>query len=126
VEDDQLSLAIGKKGQNVRLASKLIGWELDIRSTTQKLPLSALDGVGEKTEEILKTAGIHGIKDLLRKTAEELSEIPGIGAKTAEKLLASAKEALAKKGAASKTVEVPAEEEVKEIVPEEGKEEAGA
>ena len=131
VEDDQLSLAIGKKGQNVRLASKLIGWELDVRSTTQKLPLSALDGVGEKTEEILRSAGIHGIKELVKKTVEELSEIPGIGAKTAEKLLASAKEVLAKKSDPNKTVETPPsetglDEEVKNAEPEEGKEEAGA
>jgi N utilization substance protein A len=105
VEDDQLSLAIGKKGQNVRLASKLIGWELDVRSAMQKIPLSALDGVGEKTEGLLKEAGIHGLRDLLKKTAEELSEIPGIGPKTAEKIIASAKEVAAKKGVAGKAVE---------------------
>jgi N utilization substance protein A len=101
VEDDQLSLAIGKKGQNVRLASKLIGWELDVRSATQKIPLSSLDGVGEKTEEILKEAGIHGLRELLKKTVEELSEMPGIGPKTAEKILASAKEASSKKSPAN-------------------------
>jgi N utilization substance protein A len=127
VEDDQLSLAIGKKGQNVRLASKLIGWELDVRSTTQKLPLSALGGVGEKTERF-SSGGHSWIKDLLKKTVEELSEIPGIGPKTAEKILTSAKEALSKKGAASKSVESPspdAESEAPAPVPGEGKEEAG-
>ncbi len=137
VEDDQLSLAIGKKGQNVRLASKLIGWELDVRSATQKIPLGALDGVGEKTEEILKEAGIQGLRELLKKTVEELSEIPGIGLKTAEKILASAKEAATKKNAKNKVVEsaVPAEvieagaaeEETEEKAPdaEKGREEAG-
>ena len=105
VEDDQLSLAIGKKGQNVRLASKLIGWELDVRSASQKIPLSALDGVGEKTAEILAEAGIRGIRDLLRKTVEELSEMPGIGLKTAEKILASAKEAGSGKALPKKVVE---------------------
>ncbi|MDD5226642.1 MAG: transcription termination factor NusA [Candidatus Omnitrophica bacterium] len=130
VEDDQLSLAIGKKGQNVRLASKLVGWELDVRSATQKIPLSLLDGVGEKTEEILKEAGLHGIRELLKKTAEELAEIPGIGLKTAEKILASAKETVAKKGVTSKPIEkaVLSEEETKEKVPdvEKGQEEVGA
>jgi N utilization substance protein A len=138
VEDDQLSLAIGKKGQNVRLASKLIGWELDVRSASQKVSLSSLDGVGEKTEQILKEAGIQGIRELLKRTVEELSEIPGIGAKTAEKVLASAKEAATKKSPAGKMTdktiseEVPeaeaAAEETKEKAPEEekGREEAGA
>lgn len=105
VEDDQLSLAIGKKGQNVRLASKLIGWELDVRSASQRVSLSELDGVGEKTEEILREAGILGVRDLLRKTVEELSEIPGIGPKTAEKILASAKEAASRKNMPPKVIE---------------------
>jgi len=105
VEDDQLSLAIGKKGQNVRLASKLIGWELDVRNAAQIIPLSSLDGVGEKTEEILKEAGVLGIKDLLRKTVEELSEIPGIGSKTAEKILTSAKAAMSPKSMTAKTTD---------------------
>ena len=48
VADDQLSLAIGKRGQNVRLASKLIGWELDVRSRSQLLPLTSVEGLGRK------------------------------------------------------------------------------
>ncbi len=98
VEDDQLSLAIGKKGQNVRLASKLLGWRLDVRSLSQKIPLSALDGIGEKTEKILKEAGIRTIKDIIKKTPQELTEIPGIGAKTAEKIVTSAHRAIIEKG----------------------------
>gem|GEM_PF-5247949 len=108
-----------------------------MRSATQKIPLGALDGVGEKTEEILKEAGIQGLRELLKKTVEELSEIPGIGLKTAEKILASAKEAATKKNAKNKVVEsaVPAEvieagaaeEETEEKAPdaEKGREEAG-
>ncbi len=94
VAEDQLSLAIGKKGQNVRLASKLIGWTLDIRSTSQKIPLASLKGVGEKMEGILKTAGITSVKDLLKATPEDLSKIEGIGPKTAEKLIQAAHEAI--------------------------------
>ncbi len=98
VEDDQLSLAIGKKGQNVRLASKLLGWRLDVRSRSQKIPLSELDGVGAKTEEILRNNGIQSIKDLIKTTAEDLSKIEGIGLKTAEKIIASAHRAILQKG----------------------------
>ena len=98
VEDDQLSLAIGKKGQNVRLASKLLGWKLDVRSKSQKIPIASLDGVGEKTEALLKEKGIHSIKDIIKATPEDLSKIPGIGPKTAEKIIASAQRAIIEKG----------------------------
>ncbi len=94
VAEDQLSLAIGKKGQNVRLASKLVGWTLDIRSTSQKIPLASLKGVGEKMEGILKAAGITSVKDLLKANPEDLAKIEGIGLKTAEKLIQAAHEAI--------------------------------
>ena len=98
VQDDQLSLAIGKKGQNVRLASKLTGWKIEVRSLSQKIPLSQLEGVGEKTEGILKAAGITTLKDILKSTAEDLAKIKGIGPKTAEKIIASAHRVLLKEG----------------------------
>src|SRR3989338_2620152 len=88
VQDDQLSLAIGKKGQNIRLASKLLGWRLDVRSLSQKVKLASLDGICEKTEELLKANGIQGIKDLIKTTPGDLSKIEGIGPKTAEKIIA--------------------------------------
>ncbi|MBI3999556.1 MAG: transcription termination/antitermination protein NusA [Candidatus Omnitrophica bacterium] len=94
VAEDQLSLAIGKKGQNVRLASKLVGWTLDIRSTSQKIPLSSLKGVGAKTEALLRAAGINSVKDLLKSTPEVLAKIEGIGPKTAEKIIQAAHEAI--------------------------------
>jgi len=99
VQDDQLSLAIGKKGQNVRLASKLLGWRLDVRSLSQKIPLSDLEGVGEKTEQVLRAAGIQSLKDIIKTTAEDLAKIPGIGEKTAEKIIASAHKAIIEKSA---------------------------
>jgi N utilization substance protein A len=177
VADDQLSLAIGKKGQNVRLASKLTGWKIDIKSeskmekisneiletfkglpsigdvasrvlynegfrsikevaevdpeelakvleiekekaeevvkgalrmiqkeegteVTQKIvpagqpaldPVDRIEGVGEKTAEILKANGFTTVQDILQANVESLSALPGIGTKKAEKLIQSAK-----------------------------------
>jgi N utilization substance protein A len=101
VEDTQLSLAIGKKGQNVRLASKLIGWNIDIKSEEEKrreieaqmaaltapgTALTELAGVGPKTIEKLEAAGITSIEKLADMTPEQLVEIPGIGEKMVEKI----------------------------------------
>jgi len=101
VDDSQLSLAIGKKGQNVRLASKLIGWNVDIKSEEEKrreieaqmaaltapgTSLSELAGVGPKTIEKLEAAGITSIEKLADMTPEQLVEIPGIGEKMVEKI----------------------------------------
>lgn len=99
VEDDQLSLAIGKRGQNVRLACRLIGWELDIRTKETadleakkaKASLEQLKGVGEKTLASLKEAGIDSIEDILKAELEGLIKIKGIGKKKAEKLIEEAK-----------------------------------
>lgn len=99
VEDDQLSLAIGKKGQNVRLASKLIGWRLDVRSKSQKIPIGSIEGIGEKTETLLKENGINSIKDLIKASPEDLMKIEGIGQKTAEKIIAAAQRAIIQKEA---------------------------
>ena len=101
VEDSQLSLAIGKKGQNVRLASKLIGWDIDIKSEEEKrreieeqmtaltapaTPLTALAGVGPKTIEKIEAAGITSVEKLAGMTPEQLMEIPGIGEKMVDKI----------------------------------------
>jgi N utilization substance protein A len=176
VADDQLSLAIGKKGQNVRLASKLTGWKIDIKSeskmekisseilekfktlpyigdvqsrvlynegfrSTKEVsevdpeelakvlgiekekaaeivegalrmtregaqeahpqeppssgapgpdPVDQIEGVGEKTAEILKTHGLKTVQDILKADAAGLSALPGIGVKKAEKLIQAA------------------------------------
>src|ERR1700744_2363987 len=101
VEDTQLSLAIGKKGQNVRLASKLIGGNIDIKSEEEKrreieaqmaaltapgTPLTQLAGVGPKTIEKLEAHGVTSIEKLADMTPEQLVEIPGIGEKMVEKI----------------------------------------
>jgi len=101
VEDSQLSLAIGKKGQNVRLASKLIGWDIDIKSEEEKrreieeqmtaltaptTPLTVLAGIGPKTIEKIEAAGISNLEKLASMTPEQLMEIPGIGEKMIDKI----------------------------------------
>jgi N utilization substance protein A len=99
VDDDQLSLAIGKKGQNVRLASKLTGWQLEIKSKTQLtspvVTLRSLPGVGPAMEERLTKAGVTSVEQIAGLTAEQLTAIEGVGEKTALKLIESAKAALA-------------------------------
>jgi transcription termination/antitermination protein NusA len=103
VEDDQLSLAIGRHGQNVKLASKLVGYSIDVkgRSSTEDkqrakqesgLSISDLPGVGKKSEDALASAGYKTIDDIAKSTVEKLTEVQGIGKKTAEKIIASAKE----------------------------------
>ena len=119
VDDDQLSLSIGKHGQNVRLASKLVGWELDIRTKTaiaeatakkeeakeepqgaapqaEGADLTQLSGVGEKTLALLKESGFNSVEDIAGADIEKLTKIKGIGEKKAEKLIKEARK-LAKK-----------------------------
>jgi N utilization substance protein A len=105
VADDQLSLAIGKGGQNARLAARLTGWKIDLISKSDekkrqevarasRLEVEVL-GLGEATTEKLISAGIETVQELVATAFEKLVEIPGIGEKTAEKVLASAQEYLA-------------------------------
>ena len=101
VDDAQLSLAIGKKGQNVRLAAKLLGWQIDIKSEEEKrqeiesqmaamalrgAPISNLTGLGEKTLDRLRSAEIKSVEQLAQMTPEELVQIPGIGDKTIDRI----------------------------------------
>jgi len=101
VDDTQLSLAIGKKGQNVRLAAKLLDWHIDIKSEEEKrqeiesqmaamalrgASISELQGLGEKTVQRLQEKGINTVEQLAQMTPDELTQIPGIGEKTVEKI----------------------------------------
>ena len=143
VADAQLSLAIGKKGQNVRLAAKLTGWKIDILSEseyeqerqkerdqeieaaiakeTRKMAeeneavetmeaeaaaaeaeaedaggLTRIEGVGQKTADLFRQAGYDTIEKIAAMTDEEILAVPGIGDKTAQKILLSARELLNK------------------------------
>jgi len=102
VDDTQLSLAIGKKGQNVRLAAKLLGWKIDIKSEEEKrqeveqqmqamtgasaTPIEQVAELGESIIQKLVAAGITTVESLADMTPEQLEEIPGIGEKTLEKI----------------------------------------
>jgi N utilization substance protein A len=109
VSDDQLSLAIGKAGQNVRLANKLTNWNLDVRSESQKREaaqasaqatvdeLSQLDGVGPKTAEALQKGGWGDVKRLAKAKPDDLTALSGIGEKSAENIIEAARSFLAKK-----------------------------
>jgi N utilization substance protein A len=102
VDDTQLSLAIGKKGQNVRLAAKLLGWKIDIKSEEEKrqeveqqmqamagvtaTPIENVTELGDSIIQKLVAAGITTVEALADMTPEQLEEIPGIGEKTLEKI----------------------------------------
>jgi len=107
VEEKQQSLAIGKKGQNVRLASRLIGWQIDVKSEEQKkqevlsvmesltsssTSLSELEGVSDRIIERLREAGIENVERILELGEDKLKEIPGVGDKTAAKIMEAARD----------------------------------
>ncbi|GHT71094.1 transcription termination/antitermination protein NusA [Endomicrobiia bacterium] len=103
VSDDMLSLAIGKNGHNVRLAAKLVGWHIDVKSEGQKKhkndekvekdaeTLEKLEDISAKIINILVKAGYTNIEKLTMSTIDDLIVLPGIGPKTAEKIIRSAK-----------------------------------
>lgn len=112
VDEDQLSLAIGKHGQNVRLASKLIGWEINIRQkgaavkekeekkeemkipqeeAVEEISLTQLTGVGKKMAEALKEAGFGTVEKIASAKLEDLTKIKGLGKKKAEIIFDEAK-----------------------------------
>ncbi len=86
VADDQLSLAIGKKGQNVRLAAKLTGWKIDVRSESKEEKISgesfeqllAIDAMDEETATMLFDNGYGIPEDIAKATLAELTSFMGI------------------------------------------------
>ena len=109
VDDDQLSLAIGKKGQNVRLASRLVGWRIDIKSEQDKKrevememermaranrPLESVEDLSVKAMQRLLEAGFTTIGSVLSVGLEGLTALPSVGPRTAEKIIATLREVL--------------------------------
>lgn len=107
VPDDQLAIAIGKDWQNIKLASKVCGWELEVKSESQKNQegmeaaqliqetLSGVEGIGPKIAEVLVKAGFNSVEKIASLTPEHLSTLQGVGEKTAEKIIEGAKKYLA-------------------------------
>ncbi|MFQ5747299.1 MAG: transcription termination factor NusA, partial [Gemmatimonadota bacterium] len=107
VDEDQLSLAIGRNGQNVRLASQLIGWQIDLYSSRDWMargaesalfgggeeyemadfPLSELEGVAPATLAALEAASINSFFDVLDMEKEDFLQVPGIGEEEADTLV---------------------------------------
>ncbi|MCU0846550.1 MAG: transcription termination factor NusA [Spirochaetes bacterium] len=110
VDNDQKHLALGKGGHNVRLASRICGFDIDIKTEDQyreflsssdsraiveklfrkdddETPLGELPGLDPRTIKLLETGGIFSVEDLVEKTHEDLMKIEGIGEKTARKIM---------------------------------------
>ena len=112
VNEDQLSLAIGKRGQNVRLATKLVGWNIDIRSeeeikrevteqmgaliaSGESVPLSAIEGVTAQQAEALAEHGINDIDALAQTSVDDLVEFLDLSLDEAEVILSAAQAVVA-------------------------------
>lgn len=101
VPDDQLSLAIGRKGQNVRLAGKLTGWKLDVHSESEyerwqresRRSLRRVEGLSDLRAELLLADGYKSAGELAGSTAEEIAEVLEISVEDAGPLIASARSA---------------------------------
>ena len=125
VSEDQLSLAIGKRGQNVRLASKLVGWKLDIKSEAEKKAevdaemermaaasreLSSLPGIGSAVAARLLDAGFRSIEEISLASLEDLTSIDGISEDEAIGIHDAAEEALEQRAAEEEAAAAEAEE----------------
>jgi N utilization substance protein A len=118
VPNDQLSLAIGRQGQNVRLASRLLGWRIDVKSEQRWNNLQdpgyqsilALDGVEESLADQFFAKGIQSVTDLAGKNVEDLLAIRSLDEETAAMLIEAAKVA-----AADQPVAVESEREAAEV-----------
>jgi len=138
VEDKQLSLAIGKKGQNVRLAAKLTGWKIDIKSEEEKRaeverqfegleipaepeaepPALALDGIHDEVVTKLRTAGFASAGDLVAAGVEQVATAADLDLDTAEAVMAAAQAQVA----AAEPETLPPGEPEAEVAVQEAKE----
>ena len=119
VPDDQLAIALGKDWQNIKLASRLTGWEIEARSESQVQDagkkaqadaindLTTVEGIGPKLAELLIKAGITDIEKISKLQPSDLATLQGVGEKTAEKIIRGAQKymhKLARKGIPTKEV----------------------
>jgi N utilization substance protein A len=126
VADDKLSLAIGKAGQNARLAAKLTGWKINIMSETEydalkkseeeeKIDIENVSGIGPKIVKRLFKAGFETAQDVVSAEIDRLTDIEGIGAKTAEKIISACNDAIAEAEEKQEAEDVAEEESPSEL-----------
>ena len=106
VPDDQLAIAIGREGQNIKLVSRLTGWELEVKSEGQKVEeakkttdmavadLLKIDGISAKVADTLVKLGMADIRKIAGFTVPDLCVVEGVGEKTAQKIISGAKKFL--------------------------------
>jgi len=134
VTEDQLSLAIGKRGQNVRLATRLVGWNIDIKNETllrleiakqmgkmmasgESVPVSALEGVSAAQADDLKAKGVKDVETLAQTSIDDLVDTLDISFDDAEKIISAAKAVVeAKNTLTTDTNEESEEEKVTDTV----------
>jgi transcription termination/antitermination protein NusA len=110
VADDQLSLAIGKKGQNVRLASKLTGWKIDIKSESKMEKISTeilesfrgLPYIGDVTSRVLYNEGFRSVKEIAEVDPDDLSRILELEKEKAMEMVQAARQMLSEASAEKK------------------------
>jgi N utilization substance protein A len=141
VNEDQLSLAIGKRGQNVRLATKLVGWNIDIRSEEElkkevaeqmgaliasggSVPLSAIEGVTSQQTDALAEHGIEDIDALAATSVDDLVEYLDVSLDEAESMLSAAQAVIAAREASKQSAQDAETSETAEAATEAGGEEA--
>jgi transcription termination/antitermination protein NusA len=127
VPDDQLSLAIGKKGQNVRLAARLTGWRIDVRSEAEaeeetrraRMSIGAIPGINDFAAELLYQAGFKSAEEVSESELEDILDVEGISKEKAESLHKSAKEYVAEKRLKAEEEKISAGEQTVELPPAE-------
>ena len=127
VTEDQLSLAIGKRGQNVRLATRLVGWDIDIKNeeelkkeiakqmgkmiaSGEAVPITALEGVSVVHADTLTEKGIGDVETLAKTSVDDLVEILDISLDEAEDIISTAKAVVEAKDSDEEAAEMSATE----------------
>ena len=130
VDEDQLSLAIGKSGQNARLAAQLTGWHIDIMTEAEyqerlkerqatRVPLAEVPGLDEKVIEHLKTVGVETANDLSATPLNDLLQVPDLTEADAQKMVQASSEAVSSAVAAYRAAQKAAKAAAKAAAAEE-------